>query len=279
MSYRNEIGHTLRDARQAAGLTLRDVAAKIRIKPVYLEAIEAGQFERLPALPQTVGFTRSYAQLLAVDVDAPLARLGEEVHRDIEKTDYSAPELPWAEVSMSRIVWVVAGAALGMVLLATMIFDFGAPLDEVPPMAEVPLERLASRAAPIAPVVAPVAPATAPPVEEAAVAANSSVSGAPPVTVEMAALLNGLAAEDAVIAEAVAPVSSAGPQLFALRDVHLRAAPANAGNVIGVLSACEALAFIGSDAANPWRQVQRADGATGWVYHRYIADSAPASCR
>lgn len=276
MSYRDEIGHTLRDARQAAGLTLRDVAAKIRIKPVYLEAIEAGQFERLPALPQTVGFTRSYAQLLAVNVDAPLARLGEEVHRDIEKTDYSARELPWAEVSMSRIVWVVAGAALGMVLLATMIFDFGAPLDEVLPIAEVPLERLVSRAAPIAPVVAP---AAAPPVEEAAVATNSSVSGAPPVTVEMAALLNSLAAEDALIAEAVAPVSSAGPQLFALRDVHLRAAPANAGNVIGVLSACEALAFIGSDTANPWRQVQRVGGATGWVYHRYVADSAPASCR
>lgn len=272
MSYRDEIGQALRDARQAAGLSLRDVAARTRIKPVYLEAIEAGQFERLPALPQTVGFTRSYARLLAVNVDAPLARLGEEVHRDIEKTDYSAPELPWAEVSLSRIVWVVAGAALGMVLLATMIFDFGAPLDEAPPIAEVPLERFVSRAT-------PVAPAAVPPVVEPADVSSPSVGGASPVTAEMAALLNSLAAEEAIIAEAVAPASAAGPQLFALRDVYLRAAPANGGNVMGVLSSCEALAFIGSDAEGPWRQVQRADGATGWVYHRYVADSAPASCR
>lgn len=91
--YRDEIGQTLCTARQAAGLTLGDVAAKIRIKPVYLEAIEAGRFERLPALPQTLGFTRAYARHLKVDVEAPLARLGEEVHRHIDSADFSAPEL------------------------------------------------------------------------------------------------------------------------------------------------------------------------------------------
>src|SRR5690606_41510048 len=75
--HREEIARRLNEARLAAGLTLRDIADSLRIKPVYLQAIEAGQFERLPALPQTIGFTRAYAKHLDVDIEAPLTRLGE----------------------------------------------------------------------------------------------------------------------------------------------------------------------------------------------------------
>ena len=47
--HKEEIGQTRRDARQAAGLTLKDIADKIRVRPIYLQAIETGQFELLPA--------------------------------------------------------------------------------------------------------------------------------------------------------------------------------------------------------------------------------------
>ena len=129
--HKEEIGQALRDARQAAGLTLKDIADAIRVRPIYLQAIEAGQFELLPALPQTVGFTRAYAKYLHVDVDQPLSRLGEEVHETIERTDYSEPEIPWTMVSNKRIAWVGGGIVLGLVLAASFVMDVDTPPGEI----------------------------------------------------------------------------------------------------------------------------------------------------
>lgn len=125
--HKEEIGNALRNARQAAGLTLKDIADAIRVRPIYLQAIEAGQFELLPALPQTVGFTRAYARYLEVDVERPLSRLGEEVHETIERTDYSEPEIPWTMVSSKRLAWVGGGVALGLVIAASLVIDLDPP--------------------------------------------------------------------------------------------------------------------------------------------------------
>lgn len=129
--HKEEIGQTLREARQAAGLTLKDIADAIRIRPIYLQAIESAQFELLPALPQTVGFTRAYAKYLEVDVERPLSRLGAEVHETIGQVDYSEPEIPWTMISRRRIAWVGGGAALGLVLAALLVIDLGPPPGEV----------------------------------------------------------------------------------------------------------------------------------------------------
>ena len=125
----------LRAARQAAGLSLQEIAGEIRIRPIYLQAIEAGQLELLPALPQTVGFTRAYAKHLDVDVEMPLSRLGEEVHRDIESRVYSEPEPPWT-VSPRRLGYVGVGAVAAIVLLALAVIDFGSSPAEIASVAE-----------------------------------------------------------------------------------------------------------------------------------------------
>ncbi|MBX3495746.1 MAG: helix-turn-helix domain-containing protein [Parvibaculum sp.] len=266
-SHRDEIGQALREARQAAGLSLGDIASRIKVKPVYLQAIEAGEFDRLPALPQTLGFTRSYARLLDVDVAAPLAQLGEEVHRDIESADYSSPDPSWREVPLRQIVWGAAGAALGMLLIAALLFDFSTPPPQWASVAEAPVAAT--------PVVRPVPDVTTPAAETPAAAPQSSVHGSAPVSAAMAGLLAGLSADTRVPGEAV---PSAAPQLFATRDVHLRAAPANEAAVRGVLAACEALAVMDADADGPWRAVRRSDGTTGWVYQRYVSASVPPAC-
>ncbi|MEX0838113.1 MAG: helix-turn-helix domain-containing protein [Parvibaculum sp.] len=260
MNYRDEIGETLRTARQAAGLSLRDIAAETRIKPVYLQAIEAGQFDRLPALPQTLGFTRAYARHLNVDVDAPLARLGEEVHRNIESADFSAPELPWSQVPLARIGWAVAGALLGMGLLAALLFGFETPRVEPVPVATPPSSPVA------APSVAPAEPVASP-------APERSVNGSSPVSASMAENLRRF--EPA----SVTPPPVPAPDLFATRSVYLRAAPANEGRELGVLSACEGLTLFGESPNGQWREVGRGDGVRGWVFHRFVvAEPAPA-CR
>jgi cytoskeleton protein RodZ len=272
--YRDEIGQTLRSARQAAGLSLRDIAAETRIKPVYLQAIEAGQFDRLPALPQTLGFTRAYARHLNVDVDAPLARLGEEVHRSIDSADFAPPELPWSQVPLARFGWAVAGAFLGMGLLGALLFGFEAPRDEPVPVTPPSSPIVETPAAQAPAVETPIVARPAAPAEPAASPApERSVNGSSPVSASMAERLLHL--EPA----SVTPPPVSAPDLFATRSVYLRAAPANEGRELGVLSACEGLTLLGDSPSGQWREVGRGDGVRGWVFHRFVVAEPAAACR
>ncbi len=60
-------GAMLRQQREALGLDLTDVAAMLRIKPAYLEALEAGRPDELPGAVYAIGFIRAYADYLGLD--------------------------------------------------------------------------------------------------------------------------------------------------------------------------------------------------------------------
>lgn len=62
-----ELGATLREARLAQGRDLRDLAQTLRIRAVYLEAIESGRFNDLPGPAYASGFLRTYADYLRLD--------------------------------------------------------------------------------------------------------------------------------------------------------------------------------------------------------------------
>ena len=72
----NQIGSQLRQAREARGLSIEDVQKATRIKRIYIEAIEAEQFQALPGPIQARGFVRSYANHLGIDADELLMQLG-----------------------------------------------------------------------------------------------------------------------------------------------------------------------------------------------------------
>jgi len=62
-------GGLLRATRLRYGLSIADVAAELRIRREYLEAIETGRTDRLPAPAYTLGYVRSYAAALGLDQD------------------------------------------------------------------------------------------------------------------------------------------------------------------------------------------------------------------
>jgi cytoskeleton protein RodZ len=66
------IGQTLREAREQLGLTLEEVERSTRIRKVRLEALERGDFESLPSRVQVQGFLRNYADFLGLDPDGIL---------------------------------------------------------------------------------------------------------------------------------------------------------------------------------------------------------------
>ena len=69
------IGEVLGDRRRSLGLSLDDVALKLKFMPRQIEALEAGRFERLAGPTFTRGMIRSYARALDIDPEPLLAHL------------------------------------------------------------------------------------------------------------------------------------------------------------------------------------------------------------
>ena len=71
-------GADLRAARERLGWALADVAAMLRIRPSYLEALEAGRLNNLPGNVYALGFLRSYATALGLDAEEVARRFRAE---------------------------------------------------------------------------------------------------------------------------------------------------------------------------------------------------------
>ncbi len=60
-------GEMLREARERAGLSQDEIAAKLKLAPRQIAAIESGDWDSLPERTFTRGFMRSYARLVGLD--------------------------------------------------------------------------------------------------------------------------------------------------------------------------------------------------------------------
>jgi cytoskeleton protein RodZ len=87
----DHVGAFLREARENTGRSVADVAQTLRIRRVYLEAIEDGRFDELPGAAYAVGFIRSYATYLRLDVATLVARFKEEASGIEAKQDLDFP--------------------------------------------------------------------------------------------------------------------------------------------------------------------------------------------
>jgi transcriptional regulator with XRE-family HTH domain len=69
-----ELGHILREAREARGYTLAQAQAKTRINLKFLEALENGEYAVLPTIVHARGYLRNYARFLNLDPQPLLER-------------------------------------------------------------------------------------------------------------------------------------------------------------------------------------------------------------
>ncbi len=85
------VGAELRAARENIGWTLPAVAAHLRIRLPYLEAIEEGRIADLPGNAYALGFVRSYAKQLGLDPEEIARRFRTEAAEVNRKTELSFP--------------------------------------------------------------------------------------------------------------------------------------------------------------------------------------------
>ncbi len=61
------VGKSLRAAREAAGLDIKQLSQRTRVTTRHLEALEAGDYASLPGRPYALGFAKSYARAVGLD--------------------------------------------------------------------------------------------------------------------------------------------------------------------------------------------------------------------
>ncbi len=107
------IGARLREGREAAGLSVAQVAAKLRLSSAQVMALEAGRSAELPPAPYVRGYIRSYGQLLGLS--------GEELGRPMIPPPVM-PAFPEEPVSVRTGKRSSLGAAVAVLAVVVIAF-------------------------------------------------------------------------------------------------------------------------------------------------------------
>lgn len=127
-------GEQLREARELKGLTVEDVAARLRIPARYVRALEQGDLGVLPEPTFVRGYVKSYARELGLDSDALVAELAPAVEvkapRPLLAVDGgtsgrkggAARSPNFRGGSSRRRPWLVVAAVVVALLVLTVVF-------------------------------------------------------------------------------------------------------------------------------------------------------------
>lgn len=168
-------GAALAAARDAAQLSVAEVARHLRLSVAQVEALEAGDFERLPGPVFVRGFIRNYARLVKLDPDVLLP----QVEPDLAGLPHSpetppSKNIPFPPQRPSR--WPLLGLLILVALAGLVFYEFywteQRSARDVPPVAVPPVAVPPAPAAPVAvrpePPAAPETTAVSAPVVTAA---------------------------------------------------------------------------------------------------------------
>ncbi|HET9019097.1 MAG TPA: helix-turn-helix domain-containing protein [Acetobacteraceae bacterium] len=170
------VGAELRAARERLGWSLPELAAHLRIRLPYLEALEEGRIGDLPGVAYAVGFLRTYATVLGLDPDEISRRFRAEAAEANRKTELNFPApVPDRGVPAGAVVLVGALLAVGAYIGWYRASEHAGPVAEM--VQPVP-ERLAVLAE--KPTPPPPAPVAAPPAAETPASQLASSEPPPP---------------------------------------------------------------------------------------------------
>ena len=119
------VGAALRAAREAQGLSVADVAERVKFSVRQVEALEADDAEHLPEGAFLRGFVRSYARVLRLDEAALLAALptSPALHGDVSEVQAGGSEFPTTQPSRRKNVYLLGGALLAALVLGVFVWS------------------------------------------------------------------------------------------------------------------------------------------------------------
>ena len=220
------LGRQLAGERERQGLSRAELAQRLHMSPSQVEALEAGEYSRLPRGPFLRGFVRNYAKALGLEPEALVAQLSQD--RPAE----SAPRIvvPSQNIRFDPLGERLANPYVKAAGLATVVISLGfaamywwffirptppaAHKTPEPPRSAVPAPARSS-APPAAPAVTP--PASSQPAAPAANAIPPATSLPQDVKSDSAALKSEERKADVPKAESKAAAPAKGEAVLRFR--------------------------------------------------------------
>ena len=120
-----ELGEKLRQAREAKGVSLAEIAAQTRIGVRMLQALETEQFNHLPGGVFNRSFLRQYAAFLDLEqenfVQDYLRRL--EPPREVPDEPSAPTTLPVSVAGSQALRWTLGSAGLALLVVGILFFS------------------------------------------------------------------------------------------------------------------------------------------------------------
>ena len=106
-----DIGRRLREGRQHRRISIDEVARELKLRAVYLAALEEGNWDTLPGDIYGIGFVRQYARFLELDLEDDIARIKSGEYHLTRPLTFPDPPIAPAKR------WAVTAALLFILLL------------------------------------------------------------------------------------------------------------------------------------------------------------------
>ena len=84
------VGQRLREAREAKGLSIEEIAAQTRIPTRHLASLEVSEWDKLPAATYSIGFAKNYAGVVGLD----RTEIGDQLRAEMGGSQRRFSQLP-----------------------------------------------------------------------------------------------------------------------------------------------------------------------------------------
>ena len=108
------LGERFRAAREERGLTLSEVGEQLRIRSVYLAAIEEENWKAIGAPVYIRGFLRTYARFLGLDPEEAVAEFNGATSPAVAVAGAPAAPAP-GQRSLAPLIWIAGVIAIGLI--------------------------------------------------------------------------------------------------------------------------------------------------------------------
>lgn len=159
----HSIGDVLRTRREELKLSLEEVAQRLRIRLVFLKALEDGRIDQLPGVAYAAGFLKTYADFLNLDGVALVKQFRQENQANTEKPKLLFPApVPQSGVPAGVLIFfsllIMVGAYIGWYKMSD---HHQSPSETIPP-APVQADQNAGQPQQMSPQIASIMPADHP---------------------------------------------------------------------------------------------------------------------
>lgn len=138
-------GNTFKEAREAMGLSQREVAEELKLAWKSIEGLEDENFESLPPYVFVRGYVKTYSKLVSLDSDvmaAQLASLYEKADHDRLEKEQKKPSKRMSPLAVIRLPQIFLGLGIFFVLVIAVILINSEPGEEISDANDEPSDGL-----------------------------------------------------------------------------------------------------------------------------------------